>query len=207
VRDENDPRERSLSDAEVAKVWLAAPDNDYGHIVKLALLTGCRRTELGDLKWSEVDLDAKTITLPKERTKNGQQHVVPLSATAMAILSNTERGQGDYVFGRTDYAGFSGWSKSKDEAVKLKPWTLHDRRTIRTGLGKIGVQPHIGEAVINHLPPKLVRTYDTHTYEAEKRNALDRWATHLKTVVAQATGSNVTALRQGDSTGGRKRRH
>jgi len=210
-RDENDPRERSLSDAEVAKVWLAAPDNDYGHIVKLGLLTGCRRTELGDLKWSEVDLDAKTITLPKERTKNGQQHVVPLSATAMAILSNTERGQGDYVFGRTDYAGFSGWSKSKaelDEAVKLKPWTLHDlRRTTRTGLGKIGVQPHIAEAVINHLPPKLVRTYDTHTYEAEKRNALDRWATHLKTVVAQATGSNVTALRQGDSTGGRKRRH
>src|SRR5262249_26121698 len=53
-RDENEPREHSLSDAEVAKIWLSAPDNDYGRIVKLILLTGCRRAEIGDLKWSEV---------------------------------------------------------------------------------------------------------------------------------------------------------
>src|SRR5262249_13482578 len=70
-QDENGPRERSLSDAEAAAVWLGAPDNDYGRIVRLILLTGCRRGEIGDLKWSEVDTKAKTITLPKERTKNG----------------------------------------------------------------------------------------------------------------------------------------
>jgi integrase len=199
-RDENDPRERSLSDGEAAKVWLAAPENDYGRLVKLILLTGCRRTELGDLKWSEVDLEGRTITLPKSRTKNGQQHVVPLSGSAMEILAAVGDRDREYVFGRTEHAGYSGWSKSKaelDEAVKLEPWTLHDlRRTTRTGLGKLGVAPHIAEAVLNHLPPKLVRTYDTHTYEAEKRNALDRWATHLKTIVAQASGANVTALKK-----------
>jgi hypothetical protein len=83
--------------------------------------------------------------------------------------------------------------------VKLKePWTLHDlRRTVRAGLGDLGVQPHIAEAVINHLPPKLIRTYDRNKYEAEKRDALDKWATHLKTRVAQATGANVTAIRKG----------
>jgi integrase len=203
-RDENDPRERSLSDSEAARIWLAAPDNDYGRIVKLILLTGCRRTEVGDLKWSEIDLlDARTITLPRDRTKNHQEHVVPLSDPALDVLMERERRNSNYVFGRTELAGFSGWSKSKtefDKLAKLQPWTLHDlRRTVRTGLGKLGVAPHIAEATLNHLPPKLIRTYDRNTYAAEKRAALDQWATHLKTIVAQATGANVTALRKKDS--------
>jgi integrase len=201
-RDENDPRERSLSDADVAKIWLAAPDNDYGHIIKLILLTGCRRAEIGDLKWSEVDnRDRHTITLPRERTKNGQEHVVPLSDMARDILRGAWDSDREYVFGRTRAGGFSGWSKSKaafDKIVKLKePWTLHDlRRTVRTGLGELGVAPHIAEAAINHLPAKLIRTYDRNKYEPEKRVALNEWATHLKTVVAQTTGANVTAIKR-----------
>ena len=72
---------------------------------------------------------------------------------------------------------------------------MHDlRRTVRTGLGKLGVQPHVAEAVLNHLPPKLIRTYDRNTYAAEKKAALDLWAAHLKVAIAQATGANVTAV-------------
>jgi len=199
-RDENDPRERSLSNAETAAVWLGAADSDYGRILKLLLLTGCRRSEIGDLKWSELDTEARTITLPRERTKNHQQHIVPLSDAAMSILASIKHRDRDYVFGRTRAGGFSGWSKSKDDfdkVVKLKePWTVHDlRRTVRTGLGELGIQPHIAEAVLNHIPPKLIRTYDRNKYESEKRAALDQWATHLKRVVAQATAANVTALR------------
>jgi len=199
-QEESGPRERSLSDAEAAAVWLAAPDNEYGRIVQLILLTGCRRDEIGSLQWPEVDLKEKTITLPGERTKNKQPHTVPLSDSAVAIVKQIpRRATRDLVFG-VGKGGYSGWSKSKaelDKAAKLKePWTLHDlRRTVRTGLGKLGVQPHIAEAVLNHLPPKLIRTYDRNTYEAEKRDALDKWATHLKTVVAQATGANITALK------------
>ena len=201
-RDENDPRERSLSNAETGAVWLGAADSDYGQILKLLLLTGCRRSEIGDLKWSELDTEARTITLPRERTKNHQQHIVPLSDAAMSILASIKHRDRDYVFGRTRAGGFSGWSKSKDDfdkVVKLKePWTVHDlRRTVRTGLGELGIQPHIAEAVLNHIPPKLIRTYDRNKYESEKRAALDQWATHLKTVVAQASGTNVTALRKG----------
>ena len=200
-RDENGPRERSLSDAETAAVWLAAQDNDYGRILKLILLTGCRRTELGDLKWSEIDLEARTITLPGERTKNHQQHVVPLSDSAGEVLAAIPDHNSEYVFGRMRDSGFSGWSRRKaefDKVVKLKePWTLHDlRRTVRTGLGQIGIAPHIAEATLNHLPAKLIRTYDRNKYESEKRAALDQWATHLKTIVAQANGANVTALRK-----------
>ena len=203
-QEENGPRERSLTDAEAAAVWLAAPDNDYGRLIRLILLTGCRRTEVADLRWSEVNLEERTITLPGERTKNHAKHVVPLSDPAVEILAAIPRRCGrDYVFGIGKY-GFSGWSKGKrhlNEVAALKePWNPHDlRRTVRTGMGKLGVLPHVAEAVLNHLPPKLIRTYDRNIYDVEKRAALDQWAAHLKIVVAQATGANVTALRKRDS--------
>ena len=66
-------------------------------------------------------------------------------------------------------------------------------------------EPHVAARERNHLPAKLIRTYDRNKYETEKRAALDQWATHLKIVVAQATGANVTALRNRDSAGGNKR--
>src|SRR5262249_26630179 len=85
-QEENDERKRALSDAEAAVVWLAARDNDYGRIVGLILLPGSRRNEIGSLQWHEIDLKGKTITLPGERTKNKQTHVVPLSDSAITIL-------------------------------------------------------------------------------------------------------------------------
>jgi integrase len=191
---ENDPRERSLSDAETAAIWLACPDSDYGRIVRLLLLTGCRRDEIGSLRWSEIDFESRTITLAKERTKNGQAHSVPLSDAALTILQSVPQ-DGDLVFG-----GFGHWSYSKqrlDEVLKFTvPWTLHDlRRTVRTGLGMLGIAPHVAEAVLNHLPAKLIRTYDRNTYANEKRDALNKWANHLAVAVAQASGTNVVKLK------------
>jgi integrase len=206
-QDEGGPRERSLSDAELATVWLATPENDYGWIVRLIILSGCRREEIGGLKWSEIDTDARAITIPGERTKNNRKHVIHLCDETLAIIDQIPKRDREYVFG-VGRGGFSGWSHSKgylEQATNLKePWTLHDlRRTVRTGLGKLGVLPHVAEAVLNHLPPKLIRTYDRNAYEAEKRAALDQWAAHLKVAVAQATGANVTTLRKGDTRKGR----
>jgi len=204
-QDENGHRERSLTESEVANVWLAAPENDYGNIVKLLLLTGCRRDEIGSLRWSEINLESRIMVIGKARTKNGTEHIVPLSDAALSILQGIVRRENrDHVFGVRN-GGFSGWSRAKaalGKTVALKEeWRLHDlRRTVRTGLGKLGVQPHVAEAVLNHLPPKLIRTYDRNTYAAEKRDALDQWATHLKSVVAQATGANVTSLRKRDGS-------
>ena len=153
------------------------------------------------MRWQEIDTEAQTLTLPPQRTKNGHTHVVPLTSHALAILKAIpRRGDRENVFGSAE-GGFSGWSKAKaalDEKTELKEaWTLHDlRRTVRTGMGKLGVQPHVAEAVLNHLPPKLIRTYDTNKYEQEKRQALDLWANHLMVAIAQATGANVTALRK-----------
>jgi integrase len=197
-QEENGPRDRALSDAEAATIWLAVPESDYGRIIRLALLTGCRRNELGGLMWSEIDKEARTINLPADRTKNGQAHIVPLCDAALAIIEAAPRRDREYVFG-FGKGGFSGWSKAKialDKTAKLKtPWTLHDlRRTVRTGFGTLGVLPHVAEAALNHLPPKLIRTYDRNNYAKEIKAALDLWAGHLAVAVAQANGANVTRL-------------
>jgi integrase len=199
-------RERSLildgekpSYDELIAVWKAAPDSEFGKIVRLLILTLCRREEIGSLEWSEVDKEARLIRLPGARTKNGREHVVPLSEPAMAILDAIDvRKDRELVFGlgKGGYSGFSKSKKEMDEVVKLKkPWTLHDlRRTGRTGLGILGVAPHIAEAVLNHMPPKLMRTYDKNKYEREKREALDLWAAQLMRLVS-GQQSNVVPLR------------
>ena len=142
----------------------------------------------------------KTITLPGSRTKNHTEHTVPLTDKAVAILEAIPRRVGrDLVFG-VGKGGFGAWTKAKlnlQAKSKTEGWTPHDiRRTVRTGLGKLGVEPHVAEACLNHLPSRLIRTYDRNTYAAEKRAALDAWASHLSVVIAQATGANVTTLRK-----------
>src|SRR5262249_61112491 len=94
----------------------------------------------------------------------------------------------DAVFGNGG-PGYSVWSNSKvalDQAVAFKEeWRLHDlRRTFRSGLGQLGVEPHIAEACLNHLPEKLIRTYDKNKYEPQKRQAFDRWSAHVVALVA-----------------------
>jgi hypothetical protein len=188
-----DPRERTLSDDELREVWQACADDQYGAIVRLLILTAQRRDEIGALRWSEVDLKNAAITLPKHRTKNKRQHLVPLSAPALATLKEQpERDGRDLIFGLGGGA-FSGWSAAKERldariltraGKALAPWRLHDlRRTARTGFGALGIPPHVSEAIINHLPSKLIQTYDLNKYESEKRKGLDRWAKHVLALV------------------------
>ena len=111
------------------------------------------------MRWSEITDEA--IELPAERTKNAQAHTIPLSGPAHAIIRALPRRDGrEFVFGRGE-GGYSGWSRSKarlDERIAemnrqpLPGWTLHDlRRTAVTEMAEIGIQPHVIEAVINHI--------------------------------------------------------
>jgi integrase len=199
----NDPtegmqaRDRVLNDEEIRAMLNACEDNDSGRIVKLLLLTGCRREEIGGLKWSEVNLGLRLMTIPGTRTKNHRTLELTLPEIAIDILRSAKRlDDRDFVFGRR---GFSGWSALKlrlDSRIvmatgkPLAPWRLHDlRRTMRTGLGKIGVQPHIAELAINHVRGGVEAIYDRHRYQGEIRAAFAGWAEH------------VSALREGrDST-------
>jgi integrase len=118
-------RDHVLTVDEIREVWNALPDNDYGDIVRLLILLGLRRDEVGSLSWSEVDLHRALITLPGSRTKNRCEHTVPLAPAALAILESrwrkrqqkhksddSDEDQRDFIFGNGQ-GGFSGWSKSK----------------------------------------------------------------------------------------------
>jgi integrase len=198
-RQQNDPRDRVLSDKELVAIWQALDgEQDYDQVVKLILLTGCRRNEIAQLTWNEVDLDEGTILIAKERSKNRIAHLVPLVEEARKILHARPRA-GNNVFG-SGARGLNSFSCAKeylDRKLSIaENWQLRDlRRTVRSGLSRLGVAPHVAEAVINHVPPKLIRTYDRYSYINEKREALARWESHIKVLLAQATGANVTSLR------------
>jgi integrase len=196
------PRERVLEDGELRAIWRVCRDDDFGRIVRLLILTGCRREEIGGLRWSEVNLDTGIMTIPGERTKNHRTLELTLPAAALEILPPRRPGR-DNVFGKMK--PFSAWSfatmvlKSRiieREGKSLAPWTLHDlRRTMRSGLSKLGVQPHIAELVINHVKSGVEAIYDRHKYQREIENALARWAEHVQGVI-EGRESKVIPLRE-----------
>ena len=158
----NVQRDRVLTDAEAVKVWMAAVENTtpYGPIVCLPLLTGQRRDEVRGMDWSEIALDLLTWTIPGLRTKNRLPSVVPLSAPAQAILRDRLAGRRDQnrglVFpGEGGAVMFGNWSKCKvslDRISGVIGWRLHDlRRTVATGLQRLGVRLEVTEAVLNHV--------------------------------------------------------
>jgi integrase len=200
-------RDRVLSDKEIVAIWNALPKRGqhYGSVIKLLMLTGCRADEIGWLRWSEVDMERKMISLPEDRVKNGNPVDIPLSDLAVEILANTpRRDDRDLVFGVRE-GGFQGWSKSKDELdarlpASMEPWRVHDiRRSVATGMAELGVLPHVIEAVLNHLSGHkkgVAGIYNRATYGKEKAAALDLWANHISVLLAQAEGANVHRLQR-----------
>jgi integrase len=184
------PRERVLSDAELAAIWKACGDDDHGRCIKLLICTGCRRQEIGAIAWSEFDFDRGTWTLPASRSKNGRAHTLPLLPAVRAIIKAVPRwASRDQLFGaRGD--GFTGWSRGKallDERAKVTGWTTHDlRRTVATRMADIGIAPHIIEQILNHQSGHKAGPagiYNRSSYEREVRAALALWEDHIRTLV------------------------
>jgi integrase len=191
-------RDRVLSRDELKAIWEACGDDSGGKIVKSLILTGQRTKEIGDLSWTEVGADQ--IVLPESRTKNGRTHVIPLSEPAKAIIGSTPRGARDYLFGR--WRGFTNWSRHKvdlDKRSGVKGWTFHDlRRTTATGMADIGIQPHIIEAVLNHISGHkggVAGIYNRSSYDREKRDALNVWAEYVSALV-EGRAPSVVAMRR-----------
>jgi integrase len=184
--DEGGSRERVLAREELRELWHNLGDGRFYDILRLLLLTGQRRNEIGKLRWSEVDLGRKLIVLAPERTKNGRSHELPLSTQALAILERQPR-RTEFVFSRR---GFMNWAEAKttlDQRLGIAPWRLHDlRRTAATGMAELGVQPWYVEAVLNHQSGHkagIAGTYNRARYTDEMRAALQRWADHLDRIV------------------------
>ena len=188
-------RERVLERAELRLLWRATEsDQTFHRIVRLILLTGCRRQEVGSMQWDEIDGDLWTI--PAVRMKGGRPHEVPLSALAAAQLP--ARGNDRSVFGKSS-TGFDGWTAAKDrldlaisalrapDAPALSPWGLHDlRRTFSTMMHECGLaEPHIIEAALAHrgVQSGVAGVYNRAAYREPKRAALTAWATLVSEIV------------------------
>jgi integrase len=205
-------RDRVLNDEEIKLAWnaFAVVGWPFGPIGKLLLLIGQRRNEVAGMRWSEVDLIARTWSLPQSRTKNSRPHDVPLSDAAIRIIEALPR-IGDakgLVFtttGKTPVSGFSRFKALVDRAIQEdspscapQPWTLHDiRRSVATNLQKAGVRLEVTEAILGHTSGSragIIGVYQRHDYAAEKRAALAAWSRRLDAIVTGGSAGNIVDL-------------
>ena len=184
-------RDRVLTDPELAQVFknttkLRPP---FGAIFQLLVLTGARRGEITGLRWSEIK--DNTIILGRERTKAGAVHSIPLSPPALAILKELPRiGPSDFVFtinGRNPVTDLAASKERLDSLINIPAWHTHDlRRCVATGLQRIGINLQVIEAVLGHVGGSrsgIVGVYQRHSFDAEKRTALEAWAREVERIV------------------------
>ena len=196
-------RDRVLSDAELKAVWSGAVKMGwpFGDAIRLLILTGARREEIGGLRWSEI-ADTQ-ICMSSDRTKGAKAHSIPLSKLALAIIETMPRikGDEDFVFTITGSTTISGWSKIKtdlDEYIGIEPWRIHDlKRTVATGLQRLGIGLQVIEAVLGHVSGSrggVVGVYQRHSFDKEKAAALEAWGAHVAALVEGKEPSNVLPL-------------
>jgi integrase len=204
------PRDRVLDDDELRAVWRAAGAEGFpfGSLVRLLLLTGQRRDEIGEASWPEIDLDKGLLTIGSERMKTKTAHVVPLTPAAVEILRDLPRfAGGDCVISQSGAKPFSGFTRAKArldariaaESGAIKAFTLHDlRRTVRTRLSELGVLPFVAELILAHTQQGVAKVYDLHRYDTEKREALEAWERRLMSIVAPepAPAGEVVQMRR-----------
>ena len=183
-------RERVLTDDELRRVWLAADKLGYpfGVFVKLAILTGQRRSEIAGMRRDE--LRDGNWTLPGTRTKNGRVHVVPLSRQAAELIDQQPCVSDQFVFsslGDKPISGFHNAKATLDRISNVADWTVHDlRRTTASGMARLGESLVVIEKVLNHVSGSLagiVGVYQRHEFAVEKRAALQQWADHVERLV------------------------
>ncbi|WP_341872607.1 site-specific integrase [Sinorhizobium fredii] len=211
-------RERVLTDEEIRQLWLACEKVGwpFGPLVKLLILTAQRRNEVAHAERKEFVLagNDQQWTIPEERTKNGKEHVVPLSALVLQIIQALPKVGKQFLLSTTGETPVSGFSRAKKivdaemlalvkneaaergldpDKVMLEPWTFHDlRRTAASGMARLGFPVHVVEAVINHKSGTIkgvAAIYNRYEYLEEKRQALTAWADLVEQIVGEKTSS------------------
>jgi integrase len=183
-------RERVLNEQELRTAWQEAHQAPYpfGPIVQVLILTGLRRSEAVQLRWSFIDDVERTVTIPANLTKNGRIHVVPIGTLLQDTFANLPR-INEYVFPSSREVGtvFNGWGKAKsrfdEQLTDVAAYTLHDlRRTFATTHAKLGTPIHVTEKLLNHVSGTIsgvAAVYNRHTYLEEMRVAVATYDEYL----------------------------
>lgn len=197
-------RDRVLSDDEIRAVW-AAFENETARmrdLFRLRLLTAQRPGEVSRLRWEDIDLVSGWWTIPAEFSKNGLAHRVPLSQAALDILrgSSGHDDKSGWVFPSPSGKGplRSVWRAMdnirKHSGIKFVPHDL--RRTAASRMtGDLGFTRLVVGRILNHAEASVTATYDRHSYDKEKKQALDAWGARLTEIVSgEPANSNVLPL-------------
>jgi integrase len=197
-------RDRVLTEVELVEVWRALEGMTPPFLagVRLLMLTAARKSEIFEAIWPELVDGA--LALPAERAKAKEGRMIPLSPAALGIIEALPRFAGSRwlltMDGRHPYAN-SGHAKvlldqrilharrvlNPGSAAPMPPWRLHDlRRTVATGLQKLGVRLEVIEAVLGHVSGSragIVGVYQCHRFDSEAREALIAWGDHLQRLI------------------------
>ena len=199
------PRDRFLDMGEVKWVYSTADMLGYplASYLKMLFLSGARRTEVGMMRWADINLDDATWTIASSDTKSARANLVPLSPQAVAILKATPR-LGEFVWTTDGKKYLSGYTHVKArldgllvaQGAKLKAWRLHDiRRSVATHMVRLGVTETVVGRVLNHAAQGVTaRVYALHSYEPEKRSALTRWAAEIERTIAGKAEQKVVSI-------------
>jgi integrase len=205
-------RDRWLSRKELGRLFAAMREAagrftiENHCAIRLLLLLAVRKEELLAAPWAEFDLDAAVWHLPAERTKTGAAIDIPLSSYTLETLRQLEHlaGGSAWVFPavkmqsrmtphrdtNTLNAAFS--KHIRPLLTDIPHFVIHDlRRTARTHLSALGIEPHIAERCLNHKQKGVIGIYDRHAYFDERKAALSAWADLLQSI---EIGGNVISL-------------
>jgi integrase len=194
-------RDRVLTDRELACIIQAARrlGGPYGAIVEVLALTGQRRDEVARMSWDELDLESRVWALPAGRTKNDKPHIVQLSIPAVAVIGAQPR-SGRLVFSRnaiTPIGDFSSQKRKLDDLCGVSDWHLHDlRRTIVSGMARLGAAPHVADKILNHVGGTIsgvAAVYQRHEFLKERRDALERWGAHAEGLLREGEAVELKA--------------
>jgi integrase len=195
--------DRVLSEEEIRTFWLAltAEAPLTAATFKLRLLTAQRGAEVLAMRWDQISNGWWTI--PAEIVKNGLAHRVPLSAPAFSLLEEVRPlGRGsEWVFPGTDGEGHRVAIHKAHSRIRLRSgisFVPHDlRRTAASHMTSMGISRLVVSKVLNHVESGITAVYDRHSYDAEKRAALDAWGRRIEEMLSgeAAVPANVVALR------------
>ncbi len=184
-------RDRVLSQAEIREMWRALEPEDavVRGLFKLRLLTAQRGGEVHRLRWQDLDLDSNWWTIPAEFSKNGLPHRVPMSPPVVAIITEHQQAvrSATWVFPSLVHDQpvaniYSALKRVKERStVSFEPHDL--RRTAASMMASAGVNRTVIGKILNHAEPGVTAVYDRHSYDPEKRGALDAWGQQVEQIL------------------------
>ncbi len=204
-------RDRVLSADEIHRFWTAAEaeESQAGLVLLLLLVTAQREGEVLKMRWADIEHRPQSWwTIPGEIAKNGLPHRVPLSSLAVKLLKAAQERHPNspYVFPRRGGGGPATGSlvrkpvQRSRQAAQLEDFVPHDlRRTAASNMTGMGIARLTVGKVLNHAEQGVTKVYDRHSYDAEKRHALNVWAARVDEIVTGqptlAGDGKVVALR------------